>query len=228
MAEKIIRFNRNLHFEGNLPEGISVMNPYRESPEALDVSSRFFRKFYEDTRPRHIILGINPGRFGSGVTGVAFTDTKRLRQVCGIPFEGKETHEPSSVFVYKMIEAFGGAEAFYGKFYINSVCPLGFTTTNARGKEVNANYYDTPELQEAALPFIRKSIGAQLAFGMNRKLGFCFGVRNETFLKKLNKQHHFFERIITLEHPRYIVQYKSASREVYIQKYLEAFAEAEN
>lgn len=226
IAEKIIEFNRNLHFDGKLPAGIAVMNPYRKSPEALTASSLFFQKFYNDHNERHIILGINPGRFGSGVTGVAFTDTKRLKQVCNIPFSGKETHEPSSVFVYEMIDAFGGPEVFYSKIYINSVCPLGFTSTNSKGKEVNYNYYDNTELQKASLPFILKSLREQIEIGMNRELCFCFGTgRNEAFLRKLNQEHGFFNRIIALEHPRFIVQYKSANRKEYIQKYLDAFSE---
>ena len=34
------------------------------------------------------------------------------------------THEVSSVFMYDMINAFGGVEKFYKEFYINSPFPL--------------------------------------------------------------------------------------------------------
>ena len=70
LAEKIIAFNQALTFEEPIPEGIRIMNPYRENPEAFRVSSLFYRKYYADDQPRRFILGINPGRFGAGVTGI--------------------------------------------------------------------------------------------------------------------------------------------------------------
>ncbi len=33
---------------------------------------------------RYLILGINPGRFGGGITGIPFTDPIRLQNICGI------------------------------------------------------------------------------------------------------------------------------------------------
>ena len=104
-ADKVIRFNKSLHFTGVLPPGINIMNPFREDEKIIPVSSVFYHKFYNDTNPRHLILGINPGRFGGGVTGVPFTDSKRLKNECGIEYTGQVTHEPSSVFVYDVIKA---------------------------------------------------------------------------------------------------------------------------
>jgi len=224
-ADRIINFNKKLSFHGTLPEGISVMNPFRENPEALAVSSAFYKKFYDDQKERHLILGINPGRFGAGITGVPFTDTKRLTAECGLSFNGKPTHEPSSTFIYEMINAYGGAEKFYGDFYIHSVFPLGFTATNEKGKEVNYNYYDSRELTESVYDAIIKNIQTQLKFGINTKIAYCFGTgKNEKFLKKLNEEYHFFEEIIPLEHPRFIMQYRFKTKEIFVKKYLDAFA----
>ncbi len=108
-ADKVIQFSKQLDFQGSLPDGIKIMNPFKENPQVNTLMEQFYKKFYDDNHKRHLILGINPGRFGAGVTGIPFTDSKRLRSVCGINYEGKETHEPSSVFVYDVIEAFGGA-----------------------------------------------------------------------------------------------------------------------
>ena len=33
-----------------------------------------------------------------------------------------------------MIDAFGGSEEFYNRYYINSVCPLDFVSLNINGK----------------------------------------------------------------------------------------------
>src|SRR6187402_2535739 len=94
-ADKVITFNRQLHFSGKLPPGIRIMNPFKEEESAFEISSAFYRKFYNDNHPRHLILGINPGRFGAGVTGVSFTDPKRMINQCHIPYNGPITHEPS-------------------------------------------------------------------------------------------------------------------------------------
>lgn len=224
-AERIITFNKQLDFREALPGGISIMNPFKDDKSILPISSGFYRKYYNDNNPRHLILGINPGRFGAGVTGIPFTDPKRLIEKCALEFHGELKHEPSSVFVYEVIDAFGGAEAFYRKFYINSVCPLGFTATNAAGKEVNYNYYDNRELIKAVYGFIIDNIQKQIAMGVETDVCFCFGKgKNETFLRKLNGEKKFFRNIVALEHPRFVMQYKTKTKQHYIGKYLSAFA----
>jgi hypothetical protein len=223
-ADKIISFNKNIVFNGKLPKNVGIMNPFKENKEALNISSKFYKKFYNDTNKRHLILGINPGRFGAGVTGVPFTDTKRLLNECGLEFSGKATHEPSATFIYEMIKAYGGTEKFYSKFYIHSICPLGFTIMNEKGKEVNYNYYDSKELTEMVYDFIIENLQKQMSFGIGTDVAFCFGTgKNEKFLRKINDEFHFFNKIIALEHPRFIMQYKAKSKQLYIHKYLEAF-----
>jgi hypothetical protein len=224
-ADKIIQFIKQLHYTGNpLPPGIRIMNPYRESEQTMTISETFYRKYYSDNNKRHLILGINPGRFGAGLTGVPFTDTKRLVSECHIPYKGKISHEPSSVFIYEMIDAFGGVKAFYNKFYINSLCPLGFTIVDEKGKEKNYNYYDSPALQKAVTAYIVDNIRTQISLGVETDVCFCFGTgKNENFLRKLNNEHGFFGKIVALEHPRFIMQYKARSKQTYIDKYLSAF-----
>jgi hypothetical protein len=227
-AEKVILANKNLRYTGApLPGGVRIMNPFWESPVAKAVSEAFYRKYYNDNDTRHLILGINPGRFGGGLTGIPFTDPKRLKSECGIDYPGKAAHEPSSAFVYEMIAAYGGPEAFYKKFYINSLSPLGFTLMDDKGKEKNYNYYDSPALALAAGEFIVNNIRTQISLGVLTEVCFCLGTgKNENYLRKLNDRHHFFNKIIALEHPRFIMQYKSSDKQFYIGKYLAAFQSA--
>ena len=223
-ADKIIAFNKQVEFNGQLPAGIRIMNPFKENPEVLNLSGAFYKKFYDDIQKRHLILGINPGRFGAGVTGVPFTDSHRLKKECELSYLGKDTYEPSSAFVYDMIENFGGATAFYQHFYINSVCPLGFTSINDKGKEVNYNYYDSKKLTDAVYDFMVWNIETQVSMGVDTDVCFCFGTgKNEQFLTKLNDKMSFFKKIVALEHPRYIMQYKSKTKQAYIDKYVSAF-----
>ena len=229
-ANKVIQFNKQLEYTGaKLPPGIRIMNPFREYAQTMGIAEQFYHKYYNDNNPRHIILGINPGRFGGGLTGIPFTDPKRLKSECDIDYVGKVTHEPSSVFVYEAIHAYGGVEAFYKKFYINSLFPLGFTTVDDKGKEKNYNYYDSRELINAVTGDIIDNVKKQVALGINTDVCFCFGTgKNETFLRKLNEEHGFFKKIVALEHPRFIMQYKAKAKQFYIDKYVEAFREVSN
>jgi hypothetical protein len=167
-------------------------------------------------------MGINPGRHGAGVTGIPFTDTVRLKENCGLNTEGvPHTKELSSVFVYKLIEAYGGTKAFYGDFYINSVCPLGFTLEKGIGKEVNYNYYDSPELTAVLKSYIVQNIQTLLGMGFQRDICFCLGTgKNAQFLTKLNAEYGFFEKIISLEHPRFVMQYKLKFVEDYVLDFM--------
>jgi hypothetical protein len=222
LSEKIISFLMELEFKGSLPAGITVMNPFRGNPQVIRVIEQFYTKFYNDENPRHIILGINPGRFGAGVTGIPFTDTKRLAEKCGIAITGIQTFEPSSAFIYEMIDKFGGVGSFYSAFYISAVSPLGFTSQGTKGGKVNFNYYDKSELTGAVYDFIIQSMEKQMQFGINRDVCFCLGTgKNYKFILELNKKYGYFKKIVPLEHPRYIMQYKSREKDFYISKYLE-------
>ena len=123
-----------------------------------------------------------------------------------------------------MIEAYGGAEVFYQRFLISSICPLGFVMEK-KGGAVNFNYYDSPELQQAVTPFIVQCIERQLSWPICRDVVYCLGTgKNKAFLEGLNEKHGWFKRVVPLEHPRYIMQYKSRFVEACIEKYIEAFA----
>ncbi|MRG44402.1 DUF4918 family protein [Chitinophaga sp. SYP-B3965] len=225
-ADHIIQFNTHLAFTGKLPKDIRIMNPFREQAGVVETMTKFYKKFYEDHHQRRMIVGINPGRLGAGLTGVPFTDSHRLADPCGIIIPGIKTFEPSSVFVYDVIAAYGGPKAFYKDFYIGSMSPLGFTALKPGGKEVNYNYYDSKELTAAVYDFMVSNIHKQLAFGMDRSVGYCLGTgKNAAFLTQLNEKERFFKKIVPLEHPRFVMQYRNKRKQEYIDKYLTAFSD---
>jgi hypothetical protein len=223
-SEKVLDFYMKLDYTGSLPEGISIMNPYRDNPQILPLISSFYNKYYNDNKSRHLILGINPGRFGAGVTGLPFTDTKRLEKNCGLSVEGITTHETSSVFVYDMIDEYGGVYKFYSEYFISAISPLGYVSIKQGGKAVNYNYYDSKELTDTVYDFMIESLKKQLDFGIERDVCFCLGTgQNHKFLLAINENLKLFRTIIALEHPRYIMQYKLKQKTFYIKKYIEAF-----
>lgn|SRR5690554_1316528 len=220
-ADKVIKFNRELDFSGELYNGIQVMNPFRQNKEVLPVSELFYRKFYGDARKRKLILGINPGRLGAGVTGIPFTDTKRLSDICNIEIRSVVSHEPSSVFIYEMIEKYGGVQKFYQDYYITSLSPLGFIEKNAKGNWVNCNYYDYGQLFEQTEAFIVSSLKRQIGFGLDTRNCRVLGKKNAKYLRIINEREKLFETITVLDHPRYIVQYKSREKDNYLDEYLQ-------
>lgn len=203
----------------NLPPGISAMNPYRR-PEVREVVTRFFRKFYDDTAPRVFVLGINPGRYGAGVTGVSFTTPQALAAYCSIPNTLPPTPELSSKFIYNIVDAFGGAAAFYGQFFLTSLYPLALVKD---GK--NYNYYDDRATTAALWPVITETVRQQLQFGADRRVAVCLGRKNETYLRRLNDEQGFFHHIVTLDHPRYILQYRSKEAGVFAETYIRTLAD---
>lgn len=217
-ADQILNFYKSLEISLPLPEGVVVLNPYREA-ESFLYCSQFYEKYYSDNFERTLILGINPGRHGGGVTGVPFTDPAKLVQYCGIPNPFNKKPELSADFIYAMIAEYGGPGNFYQKFYISAVSPLGFTKGGT-----NLNYYDIKELQVVIKDFIIDSLTHQLSFGINRSVCYCLGEgENFKFLTRLNDEKKFFKKIIPLAHPRFIMQYRRKKVSDYVKDYLIKF-----
>ncbi|SEM53307.1 SMUG2 DNA glycosylase family protein [Chryseobacterium taichungense] len=219
LADNIIEFNKNLTYNGKLPEDFQVLNPYLDNPETLEVMQQFYCKYYNDSNRRKFLIGINPSRHGAGVTGVPFTDTKRLESVCGIPMTSARTHEVSSVFVYDMIAEYGGAEEFYRDVYINSPFPLAIVR-KSKGSWVNANYYDDKALFNDVKDFMIDSLKKHISLNLDTSEVFIMGKKNADFISKLNQEAGLFDKMTVLEHPRYIQQYKSKEKQLFIDKYI--------
>lgn len=219
-GEKVIDFNSKLNFSDKLPEGFQVINPFMDNPETMDVMQQFYHKFYHDSNQRKFIVGINPSRHGAGVTGVPFTDTKRLESICGIKMHSAHTHEVSSVFMYDMIADYGGAKDFYSQFYINSPFPLAIVRKTKVGKWLNANYYDDSVLFEMVKNYMISTLKSHINLGLETSEVYVLGKKNADFIKKINAEAKLFGNMKILEHPRYIQQYKSKEKQHYIDKYI--------
>ena len=216
-ADHLFEFYTSLQPRQKLPNNVQWLYPQR-SEEVLQVVQTFLQKYFNDTRKRKLFLGINPGRFGAGITGVNFTAARQLTEECGIEHPFKNQSELSAEFIYAMINAYGGPKEFYQHHFIGSVCPLGFVKG---GK--NINYYDDKELQAAVTPFIVESIETQLSFPVDRSRCLCIGGdKNFTYLSGLNAQYKWFKEIVPLPHPRFIMQYRRKQIEPFIQMYLDA------
>ena len=217
-STQAIALNQALETPQNVPSHIQFMNPFKEKA-VFEMMEEFYKKFYADDKKRYLILGINPGRHGAGLTGIPFTDTQRLEGDCKISARGIQTREISSVFVYQVIAALGGVKKFYQNFYISSCCPLGLLLQRKQNW-VNYNYYDDVITLKALGPFIESHFKNLLRLPLKTKKVFCLGTgKNFSFLKQIAKKWNFFEEVIPLSHPRYIMQYRFKKKEDYIKQY---------
>ncbi|EAD0679467.1 DUF4918 family protein [Listeria monocytogenes] len=185
IAKRILQFNEALaNCSFDLPEGYRTVNPYSGDQSELvqKITMAFYQKYYNDTKPRRIILGSSPARRGSAVTGVPFEDAKHIQNETGIFIDKFFINQSSSDFLYDVMTEYGGCK-----------------------------------------PFILESIRSQIDFGIDTSVCYCIGSGdNFDFVSKINKEHHFFDTIIPLEHPRFIMQYNSKNKDVYMKKYLSA------
>ncbi|HYC27421.1 MAG TPA: uracil-DNA glycosylase family protein [Chitinophagaceae bacterium] len=220
VAESIIKFYTSLKPPRNLPEAVEILHPQAEE-QVIEVVKTFYKKYYNDNGPRQLLFGINPGRFGAGTTGVNFTGPKQLTEFCHISHPFGKRSELSAEFIYDMINAYGGPEKFYSRFFITSISPLGFVKEG-----INLNYYDDKALAAGIRPWIVDTIKKQLKFAGSSKKCICIGgEKNYKYFSSINDELRFFSEIIPLPHPRFIMQYKRKQKSTYIDAYLKALDE---
>jgi Uracil DNA glycosylase superfamily len=215
-AKKTISYFNGLKPPNIRFNDVELINPY-ESPAVRGVVREFYNKFYNDNNKRIFVFGINPGRFGGGLTGISFTDPVALREHCGIENAFGERKELSSKFIYKIIDDFGGPRKFFKKVFLTALYPFAIIKN---GK--NYNYYDEKSLAEKLKPDIVQTIKSQIDFGAKEDIVIILGKKNAEYFSKINDEFKFFKGVVVLEHPRYIMQYRLKKIDYYIKKYIGA------
>ncbi len=212
-ASRALRFYRDLDAP-KVPRGVVVMNPYKNR-QVMAYVRAFLDDYFCDNQPRTLVFGINPGRFGAGITGITFTDPVALADFCGVANDLQRKRELSSIFIYDFINRSFGVRDFYRRFFLTAMCPLGFT----RGG-VNLNYYDVPALVRATEPFIVASIRRQIAIGGRTDRAIVIGKgKNFRVMEELNARHEFFGEVRCVEHPRSIMQYRRRHLDRHLAEY---------
>ncbi|MEV5704857.1 uracil-DNA glycosylase family protein [Actinoallomurus sp. NPDC052274] len=227
VAYRILQFNEELaETTLELPPGFTVINPFSgpQKDRVREVTTAFYHKYYDDDKPRRLVLGSSPARRGTAVTGVPFEDAKLLESETGVDVDGYAVSRPSAGFLHDVIRRYGGRGKFYADFVMSFVCPLGLVRTNPKGREINCNYYENKKLLEILHSFLVDTLERQLTFGTDTSVCYCIGSgENFAFLSKVNEGQRFFRKIVPLEHPRFITQYNRDREEEFAEKYLSAF-----
>ena len=216
-STQILDFYFSLSNKPPLPKGVEVIYPF-DNPETKRLMQTFFNKYYDDTNRRTYLVGINPGRLGSGITGIGFADAYHLEHYCDLPNSFDKRVEISAAFMFEVMEAYGGVEKFYKDFFFTTVMPLGLLKNDK-----NYNYYDDLETQSALEPFIKETLLKQMSFPQAKPNIICVGQgKNLKYLKSFNEKYHCFESIEVVPHPRWVMQYRRKEKSKYIDVYLEA------
>lgn len=216
LSDDILKFYSNISIPAVEQFDIKTLTPFKEK-KPFFLMEQFYKKYYGDSNKRMMLVGINPGRFGGGITGIPFTDPVNLEMYCGVENDLDKRHELSSRFMYDMIDAYGGPPSFYSRYYFYSVSPVGFTKDGR-----NYNYYDDLEVKDYLEDFIVQSFESHFEMGMSREKVFSLGQgKNIRVLEELNKKYSFFKEIIPLPHPRWVMQYRLKKKDEFINTYLE-------
>ena len=225
-SDKVFQFDQELgNVKINLPELYKIINPYsgRNKKQVLQMVQIFYQKYFNDTNKRRLILGSSPARRGSAITGVPFEDASNLQKETGISIANFHVNNAASNFLNRVIYEYGGRHKFYHNFYLNFVCPLGICKINSKGNQVNCNYYENKQVEEMVTPLIISALKTQISFGIDTSVCYCIGSgQNYQELSKINKNWGFFQKIVPLEHPRFITQYHPEDEKKYLHKYLNA------
>lgn len=226
-SDSILEFNEWLARTSlELFDNYSISNPFNDKnrEQIKEITNVFYKKYYNDNNKRYLILGSSPARKGTATTGIPFEDASHLYKETGIMIDNFYINKSSSDFLYDVMEQYGGCEKFYKDFFMSFVCPLGIVNVNSKGNVVNSNYYENKKLENILYNFIIDSLKKQISFGINTSICYCIGSgENFKFLTKINERYKFFDKIIALEHPRFIMQYNSKDRNKYLDKYMNAF-----
>jgi uracil-DNA glycosylase len=185
-------------------DDICVLSDFVKNREGINT---FCQKLYGDAIPRVMICGINPGRFGAGMTGIPFLDFISLSQL--IPSIDRVESEKSASFFFRIVSSFG-AEAFFRTFYVSNFSSVGYLRN---GK--NLNYYDLPP---AALAIVESNFIKEIE------------IVKPTHVISLSKEvHQSVCRLLSasvdcslrLPHPSWVATYRSGEINQWVSRYME-------
>ena len=157
-----------------MPDPYKRINPYTVPPsdDMWSAIDSFYRHYYDDTDSRILIIGSNPSRSRSAVSGIPYEDPVKE----DIGTNPNDTHTTGKKnFLQDVIDELGGKKLFYRKYYMGFFFPFGIERTSPQKRPTNANYYEDRALLEATKPISQKSLEYLLKTGVRDDICFCLG-----------------------------------------------------
>ena len=73
------------------------------------------------------------------------------------------------------------------------------------------------------MPMILDNFRTQLDFGADTSVAYSMGKgKNFKFLKTINDEYGFFEKVVALPHPRWVMQYRLKRKLEFVDEYVQA------
>jgi hypothetical protein len=219
-GSRVMEFYESLErFRWATPE-VALLSPIADD-QRRQAMAAFCSAYYNDDQSRVFWLGINPSRVRPTSTGVPYTDGFALLEKCGIVNDFSKSRELTADFFYQFIDAYGGAKPFYARHYAGAAYPLSILK-----KDKYCNYYDK-DLPEEVMASIPGQIRRQAEIGHRGVLVIIGSGENSKVLNALNDELGIFSHVLVVEHPRYILQYKSAVLQDFLAKFVDTARTAE-
>jgi len=220
-AQFVERFLTQVSISDHLPSGIEILQPYG-NPEVRRVLHEMCVRYYSSSSRRIGVWGINPGRFGAGLTGLSFTDPWAVHHDLGITTTLSGRREMSAEFISMVIAAYGGPTSFYHDVYMSALSPLGFIRDG-----VNINFYDDPALEKLMTPNIIRWMNDVFEHRVRRDVTILLGSgKLRTFMERSVREAAGVSEVVYLDHPRYIMQYRRRDVVRYVQLYVDTIRQA--
>ncbi len=210
--EWIVPYYEQIRADWPVPADIELLDPYGKD-DIRHLRQQFYDTYYNDSEPRQLWLGINPGRIGAGRTGIPFSDAVQLERYCGLEAPGPQTEELSAAFIFEVIQAAGGPGSFFQRVFIDSVSPMGYVRDG-----VNCNYYDQKDLFKGLQPRLEQHIEELLQRPGPDEIVLLGKGKNLKYFRQL---YNGDSRVIALPHPRWVMQYRRKDKARWIERYLE-------
>ena len=87
----------------------------------------------------------------------------------------------------------------------------------------NINYYEMKNWRNDLLPAVEKELEKHLSWNVNRSKVISIGRgENAKVLKEINDRRGWFEEVVALPHPRWILQYRRKRKDEFLEEYLRA------
>jgi hypothetical protein len=83
------------------------------------------------------------------------------------------------------------------------------------------NYYELEFIRNKWKPYFIECMETQLAAGGNREKAYILGQgENYAYFKKLNDDYGFFSKLVSLPHPRWVMQYRFRQKSSFVNNYI--------
>ena len=218
-GKKLAAFLSTVRIPVQLPNEIVAMDTLQR-PSVQRVVGEFCERYYTGSHLRKAVWGINPGRFGAGMTGLSFTDPHMLAEL-GIQSDIVGRRELSAEFIENVIDECGGASKFYQHAFLGAVCPVGLMLNDK-----NINFYDDAKLEHDIAPFNQHCMSTITSFGLRTDK--CVVLGTGKFKQVFERRYRTgtgYQEVTYLEHPRFVMQYRRKRMKEYIDRYVNALAE---